>query len=530
MFGLSRFLSRKIPTTRKPAINLGSKYSLEGLENRLLLSISWINQGDPSDGFDSAFGSDAAAARAVVVEAIDSWERVITNFNFTPGNGNDHQVTISMATTGTGHGGETTITAILDGKPTASSITLLRGNDLTSDGLGDGGGYYIDPTPRFYDEYTTIENVFSAFVVNDTSYDLLTLVNHELMHSMGIAGDASLLFQSGGFLTDTGSFDSSGGRLFAFQGDTISHLMTSNNGGLDAGVAVHTAAAESEAIVQFENEYYWGAEDLGNPFLLPGRRLIPNTIAMILEDAYDYTVTLPDRFGTFYSNGCYSTGSGGSEVLTIIRVGNTLTSKINFAIDVPGTGHLPGPGDAGPFISIFDLDFWGPCYEHVQVHAGGGDDTINADGGGGHLYLYGEDGNDWIDNDGPSSGANSYIFGGAGDDILQSRDASDELSGGDGYDTIWGGGGNDVVKGGSENDFLKGGTGNDYIDGGSNRDTLYGQDGNDTLIGGLGADDMRGGAGNDSFDGGDGAGTDSMYGESGVDTLIDSDGGDVWDD
>src|SRR6266705_721261 len=68
-------------------------FDLETLESRLLLSadlssIVWVNRGDASDNFASVFGANAPAARAVVDAAIDSWDRVITNFNYS--DGTDH--------------------------------------------------------------------------------------------------------------------------------------------------------------------------------------------------------------------------------------------------------------------------------------------------------------------------------------------------------------------------------------------------------------------------------------------------------
>src|SRR5262245_62391794 len=60
----------------------GTRFACEPLEARVLLStIAWANRGEASDGFDATFGTNAAAARAVVDAGIDAWEQVIASFN-----------------------------------------------------------------------------------------------------------------------------------------------------------------------------------------------------------------------------------------------------------------------------------------------------------------------------------------------------------------------------------------------------------------------------------------------------------------
>ncbi len=64
---------------------------------------------------------------------------------------------------------------------------------------------------------------------------------------------------------------------------------------------------------------------------------------------------------------------------------------------------------------------------------------------------------------------------------------------------IYGGDGNDTIESGDGDDHLYGGNGNDDLDGGDGDDFLSGGDGNDKLDGGRGSDIMEGGAGNDQF-------------------------------
>lgn len=66
----------------------------------------------------------------------------------------------------------------------------------------------------------------------------------------------------------------------------------------------------------------------------------------------------------------------------------------------------------------------------------------------------------------------SYLSGGAGNDLIRGVSGNDTLIGNDG---------NDVLIGLSNNDLLYGGSGNDQIIGGSGSDTIYGGGGYDTI-------------------------------------------------
>ena len=77
--------------------------------------------------------------------------------------------------------------------------------------------------------------------------------------------------------------------------------------------------------------------------------------------------------------------------------------------------------------------------------------------------------------------AGLIIYGGAGDDTLNSTGLVD------------------VIHGGSGNDTIKGNGGDDTIHGGSGSDTINGNNGNDTIIGGYGGDQLTGSKGDDIF-------------------------------
>jgi RTX calcium-binding nonapeptide repeat (4 copies)/Calx-beta domain len=84
---------------------------------------------------------------------------------------------------------------------------------------------------------------------------------------------------------------------------------------------------------------------------------------------------------------------------------------------------------------------------------------------------------------------------------------TDMIFGGNGDDTINSGAGNDLICGGNGGGTINAGLGNDTVDGGNGTDTLIGGDGDDRLIGGNGNDTMTGGIGADFFDGGGGTDT-----------------------
>lgn len=113
------------------------------------------------------------------------------------------------------------------------------------------------------------------------------------------------------------------------------------------------------------------------------------------------------------------------------------------------------------------------------------------------------------------------IFGGAGNDTIQSGSGNDSLSGGDGADSISGGAGADSIAGGNDNDTVFGGDGADTIYGDGGADLLVGDAGADSLFGGTGADTLRGGQGNDTITTGDGADVVTLSFGGGNDLVFD---------
>ena len=175
--------------------------------------------------------------------------------------------------------------------------------------------------------------------------------------------------------------------------------------------------------------------------------------------------------------------------------------------DVIGLGSTGISLDAGTTPDVTGIG----TVENLAVKAGGGDDTVSADGGdtlGNELQipvaLDGEAGNDTL----TGGQAADTIRGGTGNDTLKGTSGSDTVDGEGGIDVVSGGGGDDAVQGGGGDDRLKAGAGADTMDGG---------DAQDRLTGGGGADVVKGGDGDDQLQGG--AGDDDIFGERGRDQL-----------
>src|SRR5688572_12926619 len=150
---------------------------IDTLEARRLLStINWVNRGLASDRFGEVFGAQANVARAVIDEAIDRWERVITDFNYSNGT-NTYSLAVAMSGTTNGNSAVGTATDFIGGKPSAGQVVFARGND------GAGGGWYLDPVPSDDVEFNgLVQNAFSAMALSGTDpftqSDLLTVAMH----------------------------------------------------------------------------------------------------------------------------------------------------------------------------------------------------------------------------------------------------------------------------------------------------------------------------------------------------------------
>lgn len=375
-------------------------WNVEPLESRLLLSaIVWDNKGD--DGFDEVFsGQQLTDARAVVQAAIDSWARVIVDFN----EDDDNDPTTGLGSTDEpflidvtmdvddlddrDNGGSGDADGIGgSGIPFSGEITLGTGSD------GQGAGWFIDPTP--YDSAEFRGNVINAFA-GDASpavgNDMFTVVVAEMLHVLGLTDDVFSLLQlnQAGFLTSTGTTDAAFnlGTLWTFDGPNVDALLTSNNGGASGSDFVAPIHVAEPNVAHSFGGTFFGAQDAGNAVYEGSRRYLPSRLdALLLQDAYGYQVAAPESFGTFYANfdpttgnlllrggmrgeGIYGITAGSNDSITLSREGGLLRVDMSIGTPVPGTA-------ANTILTSF-FDF--AAIQSITISGGDVDNGAGTDG------------------------------------------------------------------------------------------------------------------------------------------------------
>jgi Ca2+-binding RTX toxin-like protein len=228
------------------------------------------------------------------------------------------------------------------------------------------------------------------------------------------------------------------------------------------------------------------------------------------------------------------------------------TSGVLINLDNLASNTGDAKGDTYSDIEAYDLTAFNDTFYTLvgglDIHAGAGNDTVEASGMQNHIsgeagndkltggnsgdWLYGGDDSDSLFGKGGADhlyGGNGVdkLDGGDGDDTIYGGEGGDTLTGGLGEDTLWGDDDNDNLSGGAQNDTLNGGAGEDVLSGGADNDVLNGDTGNDTLKGDEGDDTLGGGDGNDTLLGGDGddrleasVGIDKMTGGGGIDEFV----------
>ena len=379
----------------------------------LLSTIVWTNRGLAGDNFAATFGANAATARGVVDAALSHWARAIDNFNFDTAT--QFNVNISMrAPAGplvpfSGDFGAQTNPANIaidaDGIPTSAVILVGRGNDTSGDGLGDGAGYFLDPTPNDWAEFPNVINNFAgsadaASPANGLS-DLYSLVAHEMGHAVGMtpAAGSDWLNRLNLFATDTGINDTGGlGTLWAYNSATVGRVaLTDSDGGSFGALAPHVARPGQT--FNFNGQSYQSNVNvMNNSFNGLGRRhLINNLVVGMLDDVYSYDTIQPEAFGSFYTSLNTSTG-----ILTL-RGGANISSD-SFTITAENGGYTISVGIGN------DIPGTGPTDNYVSFFA---DTSVNG------IVVDAFDGNDFVDVRVLGSNEPITINGGSGNDTIQ---------------------------------------------------------------------------------------------------------------
>lgn len=433
---------------------LRSRLSVDVLEARDVPStLNWINRGQTSDRFQDVFGTGAEAARKVVDSVLQKWSDVLVNLN-QPGGGNTVDFTVQMAASGASFTSSAEATNWNGGYPTAGLITMGRGQDVNGDGLGDGAGWFIDPTPDDSVEFTQVINSFAAAPVEGSpafgKTDFYNFINSEIVHALGLFGDpAQLQAPVAGTLTPLNQVDPEYnlGFLYVFDGPSITLLMTSNNGGSapngqDFGKPVHTAGPKGPATpIAFNSQYRGGVRltggvDCGNATDADSgpRVLVPDNLALLLKDAYGMTVKLPSTLpnGTFRAQLNATTGQltvvgGEGDSADQIRLSRT-GSDLEVSADPSKDGAVPSgldddaDGNAPPVVSRFPF----AAVRSVRIVTGDGNDRVTVDASGGDPIPAGGMTSD------EGAGTDVLVFAGGGTYIL----AGDRLTV-PGVGTLW---------------------------------------------------------------------------------------------
>lgn len=500
----------------------------ETLEDRTVPAIIlWTNRGtdaSDTDNFTATYGVNSNIARAIVDKAIDDWEEVIVDFNYA-GGGNTYSLFIDAGDLGGGGRGVTTnLNTDADGKPTDADIRM--------DDAGGTGGWYFDTVPGDDAEFTALLTAFAANGSNALGgNDFYRTIVHEMGHAMGIASGGSLAINN--FLTPAGTDQVDNAEtLSLFTGASVSATLTS-----DGGRHIYEGPADPAFpnAPTNPNDLLNSGRTVGFP--PPTRQLISNLDALILKDAYNYTIQLPSTLNSFFANVNLTTGvltvnggPGASNDNILIDHDGGVRVQVNGTVETfPGVvvtaiNVLAGDGNDGVTVGGGLLGI------PITVDGGSGDDTIvggdvTITGGLGDDIITGGPGHDNLD----GGGGNDVIDGLGGNDVITGGDNDDEIHGGDGNDNLSGGSGNDTIHAGTGNNVVSDGSGNDTIDlsqnsvavsyttGGGN-DTVIGTPFNDVLNGGSGTDRLEGRGGSDQIDGNGGA--DQLFGGDDSDTIV----------
>ncbi len=375
------------------------RLGFEWLEDRRMLStIQWTNRstfsGTDDNRFDDVFGAMQNQAIAVVDAAIASWQRVIDNFNYSD-NTNTYNITVRMYPSAAGSGAGAVGAkappdeiSFLDGKPKSENIYIGWRSGITATATS-AAGWYLDLTPMDNSEFTTVSNVAAtqtnAFFGEPAAalggVDLFTAMQHELAHAMGLSSNDTInAFATDTAVTDTINMPASlpASTYYRFDSDHVHNLWTSWDSGGTPGTGTNTNGADHFANagsqVTQAGRTYNGANALMNAsYTFDCRGIIDDNLALMLQDAYHYDITLPSFFGTFYdhldTDGklVINTPGDGDDYVKLDVLDDSLFVTMTIGAPIPGIDPTTEYTSSFPLSSITS----------ISINTNGGDDVIS---------------------------------------------------------------------------------------------------------------------------------------------------------
>ncbi len=285
-----------------------------------------------------------------------------------------------ISTPGNSVGANSGYTATIGGTPSAGSVGIGWRN--IAPGVNSDAGWYLDPVPGDSSEFNGKLN--DAFSESPTAAlgggDLFTAVEHELGHCFGLVAAGKVLAMSTNTLVvDTLDAPAStpASTYWLFSGPSVKTLWTSwDSGGAGGGSTSRNGpqhAAPAGAAVNVGGTIYYGAVDLMNAYFT-SRSIISDDDALMLHDAYGYSITNPSYFGTMYDT------LDANGTLRITCPSQTIGDAVNistFGETIFVSMKLGNPVNGSDPIGYFTSAFSASNVSTIQIVTAGGGSSVD---------------------------------------------------------------------------------------------------------------------------------------------------------